>query len=70
MVFDIEGDRISVHREQDAGSDPAIEAFLALLARDIQEGRAVAMPDELVARMKKAAREGKLDDPIEGDVAL
>ena len=52
--------------------DPAIGAFLDLLAGDVRAGRHVrAMPDDLARDMlEQAGRDAATDGDIEGDVDL
>ena len=52
--------------------DPAIGAFLDVLARDREAGRHLqALPDDLVREMLSHTGHGvNLDEDIDGDVAL
>ena len=52
--------------------NPAIEAFLDLLARDIEAGRLVEeLPDSLAKKMLEDVQlDIDLDEPIEGNVDL
>ena len=51
--------------------DPAIESFLAFLARDIEKNLSV-FPESLVARARALSRDVHIDHdaPIDGDVGL
>ena len=72
VVFELHEDgQITVSRE-DGHDDPAIGAFLDLLAGDIQAGRHVrAIPDGLARDMlEQAGREAGIDDDIDGAVDL
>ncbi len=54
-------------------ADPAIEAFLGLLEKDLRAGRRVrALPEALARSMLARARRCRVDleEPIEGEVAL
>lgn len=53
--------------------DPAIGAFLSIIAADIQNGRNVhTMPEDLVAAMRQVLDDIDIDidEPIDGDVCL
>jgi antitoxin PrlF len=73
IAFDLREDgEIIVTRADAAHEDPAIGAFLTMLASDIQNGRNVQpLPAELLAALAKGAVE-TVDpaDEIDGDVAL
>lgn len=73
IAFDVRGDDVIVSRAEDEPHvDPAIAAFLDVLARDIRSGRNVgALPEALSAALA-ALPEGpvNIDEPIEGDVVL
>ena len=59
--------------EEDEHHDPAIGAFLQLIADDIATGRHVTgLPDDLVEVLRQVLDDGDIDlhDPIEGDVCL
>ena len=73
VAFELRGDGQVVVSRVDAGhEDPAIGAFLDLLARDIQTGRHVqGLPDDLArAMLVQAGRDVSLDQEIDGDVVL
>ncbi len=75
LLFEIRGDEVVVSRADaiDTHRDPAISAFLAILERDIADGRNIAAPgDELALAMKRAAgiAASAAADEIDGDVAL
>ena len=73
VAFELHEDgQIVVSRADAEHEDPAIGAFLDLLATDIRAGRHVqAIPDDLVQDMlKHAERESGPDEDIDGDVAL
>ena len=64
--------RVIVSRADAEHEDPAIGAFLDLLADDIQAGRHIqGLPDNLVqAMLEYAEREMRPDEDIHGDVDL
>ena len=73
VAFELHDDgQIVVSRADAEHEDPAIGAFLDLLAGNIRAGRHVrALPDELAQDMlEHAAREAGPDEEIDGDVAL
>ena len=73
VAFELQEDGQVVVSLADAEhEDPAIGAFLDLLAGDIQAGRHVqAIPDDLARDMlDHAGREAGMDEDIEGDVDL
>ena len=73
VAFELHEDgQIVVSRADAEHEDPAIGAFLDLLAGDIQAGRHVqAIPDDLAQGMlDHARREAEPDEDIDGDVAL
>ena len=73
VAFELREDgQIVVSRADAEHADPAICAFLDLLAGDIQAGRHVqAIPDDLAQYMlEHAQREAGPDEEIEGDVDL
>ena len=73
VAFDLHDDgQIVVSRADAEHEDPAIGAFLDLLAGDIRAGRHVqAIPDDLVQDMlEHAERESGPDEDIDGDVHL
>ena len=73
IAFDLREDgEIVVTRADAAHEDPAIGAFLTMLASDIQNGRNVQpLPAELLAVLARGAVETvDLANEIDGDVAL
>lgn len=63
---------VVVSRAEEEHQDPAIAAFLDLLAADIQSGqRLQSLPDDLARDMLAlAGRMVDLDDDIQGDVVI
>ena len=73
VAFELYKDgKVVVSRADAEHEDPAIGAFLDLLAGDIQAGRHVrALPDDLAQGMlEHAQREARPDEDIYGDVDL
>ena len=73
VAFELHEDgQIVVSRADAEHEDPAIGAFLDLLAGDIQAGRHVrTIPDDLAQGMiDHAQREAPAHEDIDGDVAL
>ncbi len=73
FAFELHEDgQIVVSRADAEHEDPAIGAFLDLLAGDIRAGRHVrAIPDDLAQDMLEHAQcEAGPDEDIDGDVAL
>ena len=73
VAFELHEDgQVVVSRADAEHEDPAIGAFLDLLAGDIQAGRHVqAIPDDLAQDMlDHAQREARPDEDIDGDVDL
>ena len=73
VAFELHEDgQIVVSRADAEHEDPAIGAFLDLLAGDIRAGRHVrAIPDDLAHDMlERAQREAGPDEDIDGDVDL
>ena len=73
VAFELHEDgQIVVSRADAEHADPAIGAFLDLLAGDIRAGRHVrAIPDDLAQDMlEHAQREAGPDEDIDGDVDL
>ena len=73
VAFELHEDgQVVVSRADAEHEDPAIGAFLDLLAADIRAGRHVgAMPADLARDMlEHAGREAETDEDIDGDVAL
>lgn len=67
-----EDGQVMVTRADAEHRDPAIGAFLALLARDVEAGRHIReLPADLARAMLAAAEHPvDIDDEIDGDVAL
>ena len=73
VAFELRDDgQIVVSRADAEHEDPAIVAFLDLLAGDIEAGRHVlAIPDDLAQNMLECARRDTgPDEDIDGEVAL
>lgn len=73
IAFDLQQDgRITVSRVPIDHEDPAIHAFLSILAKDIQTGRHIQrLPDELTRSMlSNADYNVNLDEDIDGEVAF
>src|SRR3546814_9521638 len=72
VAFDLRDGEVIVTRADAEHEDPAIGAFLSLLARDIEAGRNVhGLPEDLARAMLEQAGHGvKLDEEIDGEVAL
>ena len=73
VTFELhENGQVVVSRADAEHEDPAIGAFLDLLARDIKAGRNIGdLPDGLARKMLEHAKlDIDLDEPIEGDVDL
>lgn len=73
IAFDLrDGDVIVTRAADEPHADPAIAAFLDVLAEDIRAGRNVGALPETLAAALAALPEGPvdLDEPIEGDVVL
>jgi antitoxin PrlF len=73
VAFDLHEDgKVVVSRAEADHEDPAINAFLTLLAKDIQAGRRVlGLPDdEARAILAHAGHRHNLEDEIDGEVAL
>ena len=73
MAFELhDNGQVVVSRADAEHEDPAIRAFLDLLARDIETGQHVReLPDGLAQTMlEEAQHEIDVDEPIEGDVDL
>ncbi|MDE2912847.1 MAG: type II toxin-antitoxin system PrlF family antitoxin [Paracoccaceae bacterium] len=73
VAFELHEDgQVVVSRDEAEHEDPAIGAFLDLLAGDVRAGRNVrAMPDDLARDMlEHAGREAGPDEDIDDDVAL
>ena len=72
LAFDLRGSEVVVTRVDAEHEDPAISAFLGILARDIEAGRYVhGLPEDLARAMLEHAGHGvNLGDEIDGEVAL
>lgn len=72
LAFDLRGSEVVVTRVDAEHEDPAIGAFLSLLARDIEAGRNVrGLPEDLARAMLEHAGHGvNLDEEIDGKVEL
>ena len=73
VAFDLRHGEVVVTRaETGEHEDPAIEAFLGVLERDIRAGKHVhALPEELTqAMLANAGRVVNLDEAIDGEVTL
>ncbi|ATE58721.1 type II toxin-antitoxin system PrlF family antitoxin [Thauera sinica] len=73
VVFELREDgQIVVSRAEAEHEDPAIGAFLDLLAKDIETGRHVqGLPDDLArAMLAHAGHAISLDEEIDGDVVI
>lgn len=71
VAFELREDgQVVVSRAGAEHQDPAIGAFLTLLAQDIEAGRNIrALPEDLARTMLAEAGHGP-DEEIDGDVAL
>lgn len=72
LAFDMRGNEVIVTRADAEHEDPAIGAFLSMLARDIEAGRNIhGLPDDLArAMLERSGHAVSLDDEIDGEVAL
>lgn len=73
VAFDYNGRSIIVSRaDMEEYTDPAIAQFLALLERDLAEGKNVtALPDVLAKSLQQALKRSvDLSEDIESDVSL
>jgi len=72
LAFDLRGSEVVVTRVGAEHEDPAIGAFLSLLARDIEAGRNIqGLPDDLArAMLEHSGYAVNLDDEIDGEVSL
>ena len=72
VAFDLRDGEVVVTRADAEHEDPAIGAFLSLLARDIEAGRNVrGLPEDLARAMLEHAGHGvNLDEEIDGKVEL
>ena len=73
VAFDLRHGEVVVTRAEEAGhEDPAIEAFLGVLERDIRAGKHIqSLPEELAqAMLANAGHAVNLEEIIDGEVAL
>ena len=74
IAFRVDERGVSVHRAEAEGDDPAIEAFLGFLGRDLERRPEAVrpVPAALAAQLTALTRGMDIDlaDPIDGDVAL
>lgn len=72
LAFDLRGGEVIVSRADAEHEDPAIGAFLGLLARDLEAGRNIrGLPGALAqAMLEQAGYAVNLEAEIDGDVAL
>lgn len=73
VAFDLRHGEVIVTRASESEhEDPAIEAFLGLLEKDIRAGKRLrALPEDLARNMIKHARRSvDIDEAIEGKVTL
>jgi len=72
VAFDLRGGEVVVTRADAEHEDPAIAAFLTLLARDIEAGRNIrGLPEDLARTMlEHAGHEVSLADDFDEDVEI
>ena len=72
LAFELRGSEVIVTRADAEHEDPAITAFLTLLARDIEAGRNVrGLPDDLARTiLEHAGHKVGLGDDFNEDVAI
>ncbi|HEY3778938.1 MAG TPA: type II toxin-antitoxin system PrlF family antitoxin [Rhizomicrobium sp.] len=73
IVFRVEGARITVSSAETAHRDPALGAYLALIAGNLAHGRNVReLPPGLARAMRNLASQVpvSLEEKLDGDVAL
>lgn len=72
VAFDLRDGQVTVSRVDAGHEDPAIAAFLNVLARDIEAGRSIrGLPDELARTMlEHAGHKLSLDGGFNDDVGL
>lgn len=72
LAFDLRGGEVIVSRADAEHEDPAIGAFLGLLAQDLEAGRNIrGLPEALAqAMLEQAGYAVNLEAEIDGDVAL
>ena len=72
LAFDLRGSEVVVTRVDAEHEDPAIGAFLSLLARDIEAGRNIqGLPEDLARTMlEHAGHKVDLGDDFDEDVEI
>ena len=72
VAFDLRGGEVVVSRADAEHEDPAIAAFLTLLARDIEAGRNIrGLPEDLARTMlEHAGHQVNLGDDFDEDVEI
>ncbi len=75
VAFRVANGVVTVHRADEETTDPAIDSFLAFLARDLSErpDRVSALTPDLAARIAALTADIPVDDldaPIDGPVDL
>lgn len=72
LSFELRGNEVVVTRADAEHEDPAIAAFLALLARDIETGQNVSgLPEDLARTMQEhAGFKAELGDDFDEDVEI
>lgn len=72
VAFDLRGGEVVVTRADAEHEDPAIDAFLTLLARDIEAGRNIrGLPEDLARTMlEHAGHKVVLGDDFDEDVEI
>ena len=72
VAFDLRGSEVVVTRADAEHEDPAIGAFLSLLARDIEAGRNLqGLPEDLArAMLEHAGHKVVLGDDFDEDVEI
>ncbi len=72
VAFDLRGGEVVVTRADAEHEDPAIGAFLTLLARDIEAGRSIrGLPEDLARTMlEHAGYKVVLSDDFDEDVEI
>jgi antitoxin PrlF len=73
ITYRIEDGQVTVHNPEAEHHDPAVAAYLDLIAKDIAAGRNLGeLPPGVVAAARRLLKTMKVDpdEPIEGDVAI
>lgn len=72
LAFELRGGEVIVTRADTGHEDPAIAAFLALLARDIEAGRNIrGLPEDLIRTMlEHTGHNVVLGDDFDEDVEI